>query len=191
MKIYDISQELFSSVVFPGDIPPTYDRVKDFSRGDVYSLTNLSLCAHNGTHIDAPRHFVDGGKTVDGIDLERFIGKCSVITVDGVVTAEKLSEKLDGGAERICIRGGGYLTEDASELVVSKGIKLVGVECQSVSNPDSPLKGHTILLSAEVGVLEGIRLKDVPDGEYFLFAAPINLGGAEGAPCRAVLIGEG
>ena len=124
--------------------------------------------------------------------------KMAVTSKVGMVTGwvpeaavPSLSEKLDGGAERICIRGGGYLTEDASELVVSKGIKLVGVECQSVSDPASPIKGHTILLSSEVGVLEGIRLKDVPDGEYFLFAAPINLGGAEGAPCRAVLIGEG
>lgn len=188
MKIYDISQELFSSVVFPGDIPPTYDRVRDFSKGDVYSLTNLSLCAHNGTHIDAPRHFIDGGKTVDVLELERFVGKCCVVTVDGVVTAEKLSGKLPENAERVCIRGGGFLTEDAAELIVSRNIRLVGVECQSVSDPDSPVKGHTILLSSEVGVLEGIRLGDVPDGEYFLFAAPINLGGAEGAPCRALLL---
>ena len=63
--IIDISQEVFSCKVFPGDPPPVKDRVMSISKGDVCNLTSLSMCAHNGTHVDAPFHFIDGGRTID------------------------------------------------------------------------------------------------------------------------------
>ena len=67
--IYDISQELFSCHVFPGDPAPAYEALGDMQRGDLYNLTAFSMCAHNGTHVDAPLHFVKGGRTVDEIPL--------------------------------------------------------------------------------------------------------------------------
>ncbi len=188
MRVYDISQEVFSCAVYEGDISPTCDRVKDYVKGDVYALSNFTMCAHNGTHIDAPRHFIDGGDTVDKIPLECFIGKCRVSTVSGDVTADTFSAILRDGDERLCLRGDAIITEDGADYLIKRGIKLIGVEGQSVSDPDAPMRVHTVLLRAGVMILEGLRLSDVPDGEYFLFSAPLNLGGCEGAPCRAVLI---
>ena len=68
------------------------------------------------------------------------------------------------------------------------GVELVGVESQTVGPEDAPMAVHLELLGREVVLLEGIRLHEVPEGEYLLFAAPLLLGGADGAPCRAVLI---
>lgn len=188
MKIYDISQEVFSCAVYEGDISPTCDRVKDYVKGDVYALSNFTMCAHNGTHIDAPRHFIDGGDTVDRVPLERFVGRCRVASASGDVSAETLEKLLREGDGMLCLRGDAVITESGAELLISRGIKLVGVEGQSVSDADAPMRVHTVLLRYGIVILEGLRLSDVPDGEYFLVAAPINLGGCEGAPCRAILI---
>lgn len=188
MKIYDISQEVFSSCVFPGDTAPRYERVKDYDNGDLYAVTDFSMCAHNGTHVDAPRHFLRDGKTVDEVPLSSYVGKCRVITADGNVTAELLRERLGDDDRKVCIRGEGFVTEDGARELIERGIGLVGVEVQSVSDPTAPMAVHKLLLSADTVLLEGIRLDGVPDGEYFLSAAPINLGGSEGAPCRALLI---
>jgi peptide deformylase len=86
MKIIDITQELFSCHVFPGDTPPTFERVRNIEN-DSYNLTNISLCVHNGTHIDAPNHFIAGGKAVHELDLERFYGKCTVIEPNEITAA--------------------------------------------------------------------------------------------------------
>ncbi len=188
MKVYDISQEVFSSCVFPGDTVPRYEKVMDYSSGDLYAVTDFTMCAHNGTHVDAPRHFIDGGKTVGEVDVSAYVGRCRVITAPGNVTSDLISGKLRDGDEKVCIRGGGFITEDGARELVRRGIGLVGVEEQSVSDPDAPMAVHKLLLSADMVLLEGIRLDGVADGEYFLSAAPINLGEAEGAPCRAVLI---
>ncbi len=195
MKIYDITQELFSCVVYPGDASPAYERVCATARGDLYNLTNLSLCAHNGTHVDAPFHFLGDGKTVDEIPLEKTIGFCFVAACKGDLTAEDAARILSdaeaenpAAARKILIKGDAIVTADAAEVFARAGIDLVGVESQSVGEVNAPMAVHKILLTREVVLLEGIRLGDVAGGVYFLSAAPINLGGADGAPCRAVLM---
>ena len=72
--IIDISQEVFSCKVFPGDDAPKPDRAMSIQKGDICNLTNFSMCAHNGTHADAPFHFIDGGMTIDRIPLDVFVG---------------------------------------------------------------------------------------------------------------------
>ena len=78
MKIIDISQEVFSCKVFPGDPPPTQAHPLSIDRGDVCNLTEFSMCAHNGTHVDAPYHFINDGKRIDEVGLEAFVGECFV-----------------------------------------------------------------------------------------------------------------
>ena len=73
-------------------------------------------------------------------------------------------------------------------MFASSGILLLGNESQTVGPEDAPMAVHLIMLGAKIVLLEGIRLADVPAGSYLLDAAPINLGGSDGAPCRAVLI---
>ena len=74
MKIYDISQEVFSCRIYPGDPAPAKTALSSMGNGDLYNLTAFSMCAHNGTHVDAPRHFLKNGKAVDAIALEACVG---------------------------------------------------------------------------------------------------------------------
>ena len=190
MKIYDISQEVFSCAVYPGDPEPEKQVLYSTGEGDLYNLTSFAMCAHNGTHIDAPFHFLHSGKTVDQMDLSQFVGDCFVAWHEGDVTAGDAEEILRkaGGAERILIAGKATVTAEAAEVFASGRIKLLGNEGQTVGPEDAPMQVHLILLRAEIALLEGIILEEVPEGRYFLSAAPLNLGGSDGAPCRAYLI---
>ena len=191
--IYDISQELFSCAVYPGDPPPVRTTLASLDRGDIINLTALSLCAHNGTHLDAPAHFIRGGKTIDKVDPAAYLGACYVIHHEGEVTAahaEAILEKAAacGGRDRILIGGKATVTEAAARVFADAGIKLIGGESQTVGPEDAPMAVHLILLGAEILLLEGVVLSHVPEGTYLLTAAPLNLGGCEGAPCRAMLL---
>ena len=197
MKIYDISQEVFTSEVYPGDPMPTRHILKSMEDGEVYNLTEFSMCAHNGTHIDAPRHFIKDGKTVDEIPLDAFVGMAYVAEHNGTVTeddAKRMIEKAQRtnpeSARRILIKGDAVVSPSAARAFALLGILLLGNESQSVGPQDAPMAVHLELLSAGVVLLEGIRLSDVPDGAYLLSAAPLNLSGADGSPCRAVLISD-
>lgn len=188
MKLYDIAQELFQSVVFPGDPKPTYQRNMQILSGDVCNLTEINMCVHNGTHMDAPYHFYQDGKTIDQIDLEKCVGKATVVTAAGILTAEKMLEILAYSEKRLLLKGEITITPEAAQIMSKEGVKLIGVEGQTVGPLETPKEVHLILLKDEIVILEGIRLQHVPDGYYLLSAAPINLGGSDGAPCRPILI---
>lgn len=198
MKIYDISQEVFSCKVFPGDPSPQRQVMLQIANGDVCNLTAISMCAHNGTHVDAPYHFLNDGKRIDQVALERFIGYAYVTEHEGEIRAEDammMLEKvrsIDGrAAKRILVKGKAVVTEEAAKVFAEAGILLFGNESQTVGPEDAPMAVHLIMLGAEIVLLEGIRLGEVDEGVYFLNCAPINLGGADGAPCRATLIDFG
>ncbi len=197
MKIYDISQEIFSCRVYPGDPAPERRVISSMESGEVYNLTAFSMCAHNGTHIDAPRHFIREGKAVDEVCLESFVGPAYVAEHQGIVTGEdagKILEKARAqnpeAARRILIRGDAEVSLEAAEVFAAAGILLLGNESQSVGPEDAPMAVHCALLGAGVILLEGIRLAAVAQGVYFLSAAPLNLSGADGSPCRAILISQ-
>ena len=191
--IYDISQELFSCRVWPGDPAPVREVLADMDKGDIINLTAFSMCAHNGTHLDAPAHFIKEGKTVTDLDPAAFLGDCYVTHHEGDVTADNARRILDkaaaaGAPERILIGGKATVTEAAARVFADAEIKLLGNESQTVGPEDAPMAVHLILLGADVVLLEGVILTHVPAGKYFLTAAPIHLGGCEGAPCRAMLV---
>ena len=190
MKLYDISQEVFSCVVFPGDPKPEKRTLGSTASGDLYNLTALSMCAHNGTHVDAPFHFLGDGKTVDQMHLSVFVGACYVARHTGAVSAadaEGILRKA-AGIPRILIAGDATVTAEAAEVFAGSGICLLGNESQTVGPADAPMQVHLILLKKGIALLEGVVLRQVPEGRYFLSAAPLNLGGSDGAPCRAYLI---
>ena len=153
------------------------------------------MCAHNGTHVDAPFHFYENGKTIEETDLERCIGIAYVAVHEGVVTAndaisilEKARETDRRSRKRILIKGKAVVSLEAAKVFAEAGILLLGNESQTVGPEEDSREVHLQLLGAEVTLLEGIRLGEVEEGVYFLNAAPINLGGVDGAPCRAVLV---
>lgn len=195
MRIYDISQEVFTCEVYPGDPAPQRERLFDIARGAEYNLTAFSMCAHNGTHVDAPCHFYADGQAVDEIDLDRFIGFSYVAAHEGDITGADAEAFLRSAreadpraAERILIKGRATLTKEGALAFAAAGTKLFGNESQTVGPTDAPMEVHKILLGARTVLLEGIRLGAVAPGVYLLHAAPLNLGGADGAPCRATLI---
>jgi len=195
MKIYDISQEVFSCQVYPDDPAPEKTIIKSMENGEVYNLTTFSMCAHNGTHIDAPFHFIKDGKTVDEICLEAFVGMAYVAEHHGIVTGddaikiiEKAKKQNPEAAKRILLKGDVEVSLEAAKVFASSDILLLGNEPQTIGPQNAPMEVHLVLLGANVILLEGIRLSDVPEGVYFLNAAPLNLSGVDGAPCRAILI---
>ena len=195
MKIYDISQEVFGCQVYPGDPTPEKKRLKSIEEGDLYNLTSFSMCAHNGTHIDAPFHFIQDGKTVDEISLESFVGMAYVAEHHGIVTGDHAAEIIrkakkqnPEAAKRILLKGDAEVSLEAAKVFASFDILLLGNESQTVGPKNAPMAVHLALLGADIILLEGIRLSAVPEGVYFLNAAPLNLSGADGSPCRAVLI---
>ncbi|GHU77092.1 kynurenine formamidase [Clostridia bacterium] len=178
MKIMDITQPLLSCRVYPSDAVPSLELVKTIDH-DNYNLSDISMCVHNGTHIDAPRHFIKDGAGVGDLPLEIFYGKCVVKEWDGVIPLD---------CERLLIKGDYVLTATDAEEMVKVGIKLIGVESQSVGDVESPLEVHMILLGAGVIPLEGLVLSHVKAGEYTLSAFPLNLGrDCDGSPVRAAL----
>ena len=190
MKIYDISQELFGCAVYPGDPQPERFVTLSIKNGDVCNLTAFKMCAHNGTHVDAPFHFYADGKTIDQVDLDRFIGWAYVAEHEGDISADDAKNilKAANGCERILVKGKAVVTKEAAQVFAEARIKLFGNESQTVGPVDAPKEVHLIMLGAEIVLLEGIRLEKVPVGKYFLNAIPLNLGGADGSPCRATLL---
>ena len=195
MKIYDISQEVFGCQVYPGDTTPKKRVISSMKKGDLYNLTAFSMCAHNGTHIDAPFHFIKDGKTVDSVSLNTFIGMAYVAEYNGIVSADDATEILEKAkkqnseaAKRILIKGDAEVSAGAAKVFAESNILLLGNESQTVGPENAPMEVHLILLGAGTVLLEGIRLAEVSEGVYFLNAAPLNLSGADGSPCRAILI---
>jgi len=195
MKIYDISQEVLSCRVYPGDPVPIKETLASIDNGDLYNLTAFSMCVHNGTHIDAPYHFINEGETVEKIALSKLVGLAYVAehngilkTDDAVYMLEKASKANAEAAKRILVKGDVIVSREAAEVFATSNICLVGNESQTVGPEDSPLEVHKILLEAGVILLEGIRLENVEEGVYLLNAAPISLAGCDGSPCRAILI---
>ena len=195
MKIYDISQEVFNCAVYPGDPQPVREVKLKISEGAVCNLTAFEMCAHNGTHVDAPYHFLDGEETIDRVPLDKFIGYAYVAEHDGDITAE-IAEKIlknvknadERASERILVKGNAVMTKEGAKIFAKAGIKLFGNESQTVGPLEAPMEVHLVMLGAKIVLLEGVRLAEVPVGVYLLNAAPINLGGSDGAPCRAVLM---
>ena len=195
MKIYDISQEVFSCTVYPGDPRPQKHILLATDAGGAYNLTAFSMCAHNGTHIDAPFHFFADGNTVEQIPLHKTVGYCHVVEFCGTLTASNVenilaqAKQCHSGAElRILFKGDVDITIEASQVLAESGVQLVGVESQTVGNDNNFVAVHKTLLEAKIVLLEGLALQNVAQGTYFLCAQPLALKGSDGAPTRAILI---
>jgi arylformamidase len=204
--VYDISLILGEAATYPGDTPYSREKVSEIASGADYDLSTLTLCAHAGTHLDAPAHLIAGGKTLDQYPLNRFLLPARVVPVDDDESiprdALKDVDVSAGGALLFKTRNSlcglprqstftedfVYLSEDAAQLCLDLGASLVGIDYLSVDkygNDAAPV--HRLLLKNDVLILEGIDLKEVSPGEYFLLCSPLKVKGAEAAPARAVL----
>ncbi len=206
MKIYDITVPISADLpVYPGDPSIQMERIMSLENGDVANVTWLCCTTHIGTHIDPPSHFIAGAKPVDQLPLETLIGTVRVVDVGDVpaITAEVLSRSDLDGATRVLFKSRNsdfwpqvktfredftYIAPDAARLLVERGVQLVGIDYLSVErfNFDEPTT-HLVLLGANVVIVEGLALRDVPPGDYELFCLPLKIKDGDGSPARVVL----
>ena len=209
MPIYDISLTISPDLpTWPGDPVLELDRFSSMEQGAQVNVTKISACLHLGTHVDAPRHFIQDGRTVEQLPLEVLTGPCYVVQLpDGVeaITAEVLDRtEIPTDTKRVLFgtsnshywaKGESQfqtdfvaITEDGAEWLVEKGVQLVGIDYLSISPYSESIPTHLVLLQAGVVIVEGLNLSNVMRGFYDLYCLPLKVAGADGAPARAILI---
>lgn len=190
MLLYDISTDILKATVYEGDPEPTLTYIKSEENGDDYNLSVLNTCMHTGTHIDSPYHFDSDGMKIDDMKLSVFYGKCTVVTIKGVLTGEDMERLLPYCKRRLILHGDGeaYLSYSAAVVLADSDIQLIGTDGISVSTAFDEYRTHMEFARANIAVLEGLDLTGIRDGEYTICAFPIKVSGAEAAPCRAVLM---
>ncbi len=192
MNIIDISRTLLKTIEYPGDPKSRHEQVRTIENGGC-NLSAVYACVHTGTHADAPCHFIDGGETIDEADLSKFIGPCTVIEVpQGVISGEYVNKFFPKNCERLLIKGNGlcHFMDSAAYETVELGVKLVGTDADSVGRAGDQTEPHRAFLRNGVAILEGLDLRNVEPGNYFLMAAPVKMGAIDGAPVRAVLVDD-
>jgi arylformamidase len=193
--------------VWPGSPGFRLEALERMDEGDEANVSQLTCDVHTGTHIDAPRHFVDDGKTVDQIPLDVLVGPAVVARVPDeidTITAEVLEDlDIPDRTDRLLFhtrnsllwssypsffqRDYVALAPDAARWVVNSGIQCLGVDYLSVQHYDDGPETHQILLEGSVLIIEGLNLSSVPAGWWELFCLPIKIEGAEAALARAAL----
>lgn len=190
MLLYDISTDILTAQVFEGDPAPKLEYIKTTDSGDDYNLSVLSTCMHTGTHIDSPYHFDPDGNKIEDMKLSAFYGKCTVVSIKGILTGEDMERLLPYCKRRLLLHGDGeaYLSYSAAVVLADSNIQLIGTDGISVSTAFDEYRTHMEFARANIALLEGLNLSGIRDGEYTLCAFPIKVSGAEAAPCRAVLM---
>lgn len=192
MLLYDITREVFSAPVYDGDPKPVKRAVKTIGDDSPYNLSVVSMCTHTGTHIDAPLHFDEEGVDIGSLKLSQFCGKCTVVTISGILTGEDMERLLPKCHRRLIFHGSGkaFLSVSAARVIADSNLLLVGTDAMSIAPPFDEMTPHLELARAGIAVLEGVYLEGIEDGEYTLAAFPLKMNGVEASPCRAVLMRE-
>lgn len=183
---------MLSADAYPGDPIPRVRPLKTIPAGDGYHLSRLSIGSHISTHIDAPMHFIEGGRDCASIDLSRCMGPCVVVTAHGELTAGEMQRILtkEQRPSRILFHGPVLLTEAAARVLTVYDVKLVGFDSLRIAASDVEGPVHVELLSKDIVILEDVNLDQIKDGRYFLSALPLKMAGLDGSPVRAVLMTE-
>jgi arylformamidase len=209
MTIYDISLSISPNLpTWPGDPGPKLEQYASMDKGDHYNATQISSSVHLGTHVDAPRHFLNDGSAVEQLPLEVLTGPCYVTQLpDGIeaITAEVLDRtEITSEMKRVLFGTSNShywakgeskfqtdfvaITEDGAEWLVERGVQLVGVDYLSVAPYNDSIPTHAALLKAGVVIVEGLNLSNIMRGFYDLYCLPLKITGSDGAPARAILI---
>ena len=204
----DISVPVRNGMVhWPGD--PAFESRLEKKIGDENgspcNLTHLSLSAHTGTHMDAPRHFIAEGDTMETMPLEAVMGPCRVIEIrdsTAITSSELETHKLQKN-ERILFKTRNssrswasddfdedfiYISQDGARHITAQGVQTVGVDYLSVGGfKKDGVETHVELLGGKVWIIEGLNLSEIEPGKYDLACLPLKIIGSDGAPARAAL----
>jgi arylformamidase len=202
----DISVPMYDGMVhWPGDPECRISLAVSMAGGAPCNLTQMSLSAHTGTHMDAPRHFVRDGRTMESVPMDAVIGPCRVIELKNrtAVTVEELKPHKLRKGERVLFKTRNsshswktaafdekfiYIPADTARYLVACGVRTVGVDYLSVGGYQKDgVECHQIMLGAEIWIIEGLNLSKVKPGKYELICLPLKILGADGAPARAIL----
>jgi len=206
--IIDLSPTISPELpVWPGDPSVRFTRLASLEDGDAFTLTDLAMSAHTGTHVDAPAHYLRGGAGVDAMSLHALVGPALVVDVGaaGMITAEALEGlNIPSGTERLLFRTQNSaralmasrkfhtdfvaLSACGARWLVQRRVRLVGMDYYSVAPYDDLAPTHRILLRAGVVIVEGLNMMTVEPGAYQFVCLPLKLADADGAPARAILI---
>ncbi len=205
MTIIDISRMLWPDVAtWPGDTRFGLTTVLDRDQGHSVNLTTITMSAHTGSHVDAPRHYRDEGMTVERLDLRPFWGLAQVVTINkppGPLFPQDFADYDLSQAPRLLVHTAAssfnptlfphnilYPSSVLASYLGSLGIILFGSDAPSMDKTDDPhLPGHNALLNNNIAILEGLDLTHAPDGLYELVALPLKIQNGDGSPARAAL----
>ncbi|MCH7547523.1 MAG: cyclase family protein [Planctomycetes bacterium] len=202
--LYDITPRITEKLgVWPGDTPMTREMLCDIAKGDTVTLSSLHATVHLGAHADGPNHYGKDSATIDERDLDFYLGPCQVIHVEVERGSRVGIDQLPKGdiqAGRVLIGTGTFpdpenWNDDFAAIdpalvdhLHEQGVMLIGIDTPSVDLIDSKdLQSHSRFLANDMAILEGLVLKDVPEGVYELIALPLRLVGFDASPVRAVL----
>ena len=209
MKIIDISVPINNNmVVWPGDPTVNNHKVSSIETGEDANITTINMSAHTGTHIDAPKHFIQDGYSIEQLDLNLLIGEVEIIEINHsveVITANVLERLFkEKWPIRVLFKTRNSLRKllsndqfaedfvalstDAANYLIQRGVKLVGIDYLSIAPFEDSVNPHVALLKNNMVILEGLDLSVVNEGVYDLIALPLKMEGSDGAPARVVLI---
>lgn len=205
-RIIDISGIINTkTTIWPGDEGISLERIQKIEQGHSCNLSTMRAGMHTSTHIDAPLHFVAGGADVVSSSLDKFIGFAKVFSIhtEKCIKASDLSGLNIQRGDIVLFKTSNssldmkgtfhkefvYIDESAARWLVDRQVATVGIDYLSIENYHSEnAVVHKLLLENGIVIIEGLRLNDVPEGEYFLSCAPLKIEGAEASPVRAVLV---
>ena len=201
-RIWDISQVLRPGLpVWPGDTPFALERVWDMARGAPVNVARATMSTHAGTHGDAPLHYAPGAADSAACTLEPYLGECLVVDARHAAGRVEPGDLPPlGGARRVLLRTFDRFPHDrwvsdftaiapaTIALLAAAGVVLIGTDAPSLDPENSQeMAAHQAVLAADMRILEGLVLDDVPPGPYELIALPLPIGGGDASPIRAVL----
>lgn len=209
MRTYDVTLTISPGMpIWPGDTPPQLVQTDSIAKGGVANTSRLTMSVHTGTHIDAPAHFLENGKTIENLNIEMLVGRAYVLHLPNVdlITASMLDKaEIPPRTRRLIFktRNSDYwangvttfqenfvaLSADAAAWLVDRNVRLVGIDYLSIAPFNASTPSHRILLEAGVVVVEGLDLSKVSQGRYTLTCLPLKLAGSDGAPARVILTG--
>jgi arylformamidase len=203
MKIYDLSPEISENMAVyrnKAEKKPKIRVTRTLNEGA--NESRLEIESHTGSHADAPFHFIGNGKTIDKINLGRFMGRCIVLDltkIKGSITKNHLKNakiqkddivllKTKKKAESIFDSNFTYLEKSGAEFLSSKKIKAVGIDNLGIERSQPEHETHKILLSKGIVIFEGLDLGKVKQGRYYFHGVPLKIMKGDASPIRAVLV---
>ena len=192
-------------VHWPGDPPFERQLIQDQKKGDVCTVSKLTMGAHTGTHMDAPRHFIKGTQGIDEVPLDAVIGPARVIQIRDrqAIRRRELEQHEIEARDRVLFKTANsdrlwskdefdedfiFIAHDAAEYLAERGVRTVGVDYLSVGGfRQDAVETHRALLGADIWVIEGLDLSGIEPGRYELICLPLKIAGSDGSPARAIL----